>query len=297
MRFPACRRGLLAAIGVLAWGTAAAAQPISLGQKAKLDGIISGRAGASMTLRMEGAASAVILLTENTDVAATKGRLGLIKQEAAATALIPGLKVKVEGVGDDKGQLIATKVRFTGGDLKTARAIAAGLAETEERLDATQAQVAVNKDEIAENRKEIARVKGDQADLARRFGQLGEYDVKDEAIVYFEVGSAVLSEEAARDLGRVAETAKGLKGYLIGVEGYADSSGSVARNQKLSLERSQAVVNWLAQEGGIPFVHMLAPGAMSTAKPAASNETTAGRSQNRRVVVKVLVNRGLAEAS
>ncbi|HEY6548307.1 MAG TPA: OmpA family protein, partial [Vicinamibacteria bacterium] len=58
---------------------------------------------------------------------------------------------------------------------------------------------------------------------------------------------------------------------------------------------SQAVVSWLAQKGGIPFVRMLAPGAMSTAAPVASNETQSGRSQNRRVVVKVLVNRGLAE--
>ena len=52
-------------------------------------------------------------------------------------------------------------------------------------------------------------------------------------------------------------------------------------------------MNWLAQNGGIPFFRMLAPGAMSTAKPAASNETASGRAQNRRVVVRVLVNRGL----
>ena len=53
------------------------------------------------------------------------------------------------------------------------------------------------------------------------------------------------------------------------------------------------MVNWLAQNGDIPFFRMLAPGAMSTAKPAASNETTSGRKQNRRVVVRVLVNRGI----
>lgn len=40
---------------------------------------------------------------------------------------------------------------------------------------------------------------------------------------------------------------------------------------------------------------MLAPGAMSTAEPAASNQTAQGRAQNRRVVAKVLVNRGLAQ--
>ena len=91
----------------------------------------------------------VAVLTENTDVSARKGRLGLIRKDAAATALIPGLKVGVEGVGDDKGRLIATKVRFASGDLKTARAIEAGLAETE-------AQVAANQQGIETNRKPSA---------------------------------------------------------------------------------------------------------------------------------------------
>ena len=113
--------------------------------------------------------------------------------------------------------------------------------------------------------------------------------------MYFEVGSAAISAEGEAQLAPLAASAKELKGYLIGVEGYADASGGAAINQKLSLERSQAVVNWLAQKGGIPFVRMLAPGAMSTAAPAASNETSSGRAQNRRVVVKVLINRGLAE--
>ena len=124
---------------------------------------------------------------------------------------------------------------------------------------------------------------------------LGDYDVKAEATVYFAVGSAVIPAEGDAELAQVAAAAKELKGYLIGVEGYADASGNAAVNQKLSLERSQAVVSWLAQKGGIPFVRMLAPGAMSTAAPVASNETQSGRAQNRRVVVKVLVNRGLAE--
>ena len=259
--------------------TAAWAGPISLGQKAKVSGIISARGGESMTVKTD-EGDVIAVLTENTDVSAKKGRLGLIKKEAAATALIPGLKVGVEGVGDDKGQLIATKVTFSSGDLKTARAIQAGLAETEAQ--------------VATNREGIAQVQGEQAELARRFGQLGDYDIKAEATVYFEVGSAVISEEGARDLAALAAQAKAMQGYMVGVEGYADASGGADVNQKLSLERSQAVVNWLAQNGGIPFFRMLAPGAMSTAQPAASNETAAGRAQNRRVVVRVLVNRGIA---
>ena len=276
---------LVAAISMSA-ASVASAQTLSLGEKAKLEGIITGRAGDTMTVKTE-TGNVVARLTENTDVSAKKGRLGLIKKEAAATALIPGLKVGVEGVGDDKGQLIATKVHFTSSDLKTARAIQAGLAQTEE-------QVAANAEGVESNRKAIEQVQGEQADLARRFGQLGDYDVKAEATVYFAVGSAAIPAEGAQQLATLASQAKPMQGYMIGVEGYADASGNADLNQKLSLDRSQAVVNWLAQKGGIPFFRMLAPGAMSTAEPAASNETASGRAQNRRVVVMILVNRGIA---
>ena len=114
--------------------------------------------------------------------------------------------------------------------------------------------------------------------------------------MYFDVGSAALYKEAARELGPDCGNGEGPQGLPHRRGGLRRLLGNVATtNQKLSLDRSQAVVNWLAQQGGIPFVHMLAPGAMSTAQPAASNETNAGRAQNRRVVVKVLVNRGIAE--
>ena len=279
MKTPFPRSLFLLAAGWSAFALSASASPVSLGEKLKTEGIITGRAGASLALKTQ-EGSLVVLLTENTDVKAKKGRLGLIKKEAAATALIPGLKVGVEGIGDANGQLVATKVRFATGDLETARAIQGGLAETGAKVEANQAK--------------IAQVEGEQAELSARFGMLGDYDLKAEATVYFAVGSAAIPAESEAELAQLAATAKGLTGYLVGVEGYADASGSAAINQKLSLERSQAVVSWLAQKGGIPFVRMLAPGAMSTAAPVASNETQSGRAQNRRVVVKVLVNRGLA---
>jgi OmpA-OmpF porin, OOP family len=283
----------LVAAGTLAAAAVTWADPITLGQKAKLDGIITARSGEGMTVKTDqGNVEAV--LTENTEVSARKGKLGLIRKDAAATALIPGLKVGVEGVGDQSGRLIATKVRFLSGDLETARAIQAGLSETQEQVAANQQGIEANRQGIEANRNAIDQVQGEQANLKQRFGQLGEYDITLEMAVYFEVGSAAISEEGARDLAEIAGKAKQVQGYMIGVEGYADASGGAAINQKLSLERSQAVVNWLAQNGGVPFFRMLAPGAMSTAQPAASNETSQGRAQNRRVVVRVLVNRGIA---
>ena len=203
MKLFAVRAASLLAAIALVTAALTAADPITLGQKAKLEGIITGRHGDTMTVKTD-QGSVVAVLTENTDVSARKGRLGLIRKEAAATALIPGLKVGVEGVGDDKGQLIATKVRFLSGDLETARAIQAGLSETQE-------QVAANQQGIEANRSAITQVQGEQANLNRRFGQLGEYDITLEANVYFEVGSAAISEEGARDLAEIASKRRGCR--------------------------------------------------------------------------------------
>jgi OmpA-OmpF porin, OOP family len=85
-----------------------------------------------------------------------------------------------------------------------------------------------------------------------------------------------------------------LTGYIISVKGFADSSGAAAMNQKLSMDRAEAVMAYLIQNCNIPVRHIVAPGAMGTADPAATNETESGRAENRRVEVKVLVNKGLA---
>lgn len=106
--------------------------------------------------------------------------------------------------------------------------------------------------------------------------------------------AAAVSATAKSDLDTLAKQATALKGYLLEVEGFSDSSGNPVLNEKLSLERSQAVVDYLTENGGISPLHLLAPGAMGTTQPVASNETAAGRAENRRVTVKVLVNRGLA---
>jgi OOP family OmpA-OmpF porin len=88
--------------------------------------------------------------------------------------------------------------------------------------------------------------------------------------------------------------ATGLTGYIIEVTGYADSTGSAAMNTKLSEDRAKAVVTYLMQQGSVPTRHIVAPGAMGEYGAAAPNETKAGRAENRRVEVKVLVNKGIS---
>jgi OOP family OmpA-OmpF porin len=78
------------------------------------------------------------------------------------------------------------------------------------------------------------------------------------------------------------------------VTGYADSTGDAAMNTKLSEDRAKAAIVFLMQQGNVPVRHIVAPGAMGEYGAVATNETDAGRAENRRVEVKVLVNKGIA---
>ena len=78
---------------------------------------------------------------------------------------------------------------------------------------------------------------------------------------------------------KLAQQAKGVNAYVLLVEGYASKVGSAALNQRLSAERAE---------------NMLSPGAMGTAKQVASDKTAEGQAENRRVVVRILQNKGIA---
>ena len=129
---------------------------------------------------------------------------------------------------------------------------------------------------------------------AQRFAALAEYDTKGTATVKFAVGSTKISDEDIAQLKELAATAKGLTGYIIEVTGFCDSTGDAAMNTKLSENRAKAVIAVIMQQGGVPTRHIVAPGAMGEFGEAATNETDAGRAENRRVEVKILINKGIA---
>jgi outer membrane protein OmpA-like peptidoglycan-associated protein len=179
--------------------------------------------------------------------------------------------------------------------------IQAGLSPTQQAVETNQQNIAANKVQIAGNREKIganeqniASNQQDIEDVSKRFSDLTEFDTKGEATVFFASGSKSISGKDQSALTDLAHNAASQTGYLIEVKGFADSSGNAAMNQKLSMERAQEVVSFLIQNCKVPVRRVVAPGAMGSAAPAATNETSQGRSQNRRVEVKVLVNRGLA---
>jgi OOP family OmpA-OmpF porin len=270
-------------------------------------GIIITRTGDTLVVKAnEG--NVTVVLSENTKTKDDRGLFGLDKQYMADTVLIPGLKVDVDGPYDGQGRVVATTITVDGDDLETAEMIQSGLHPTAQQveanvqtLEAHKAQLAghsekisTNQQNIAENQQKIQQNIKDIDEHTERFNALTDFDVKGQATVNFNVGSSTISAKDQEALKTLAQTASGLKGYIVEVVGFADSTGSAAMNTKLSEARAKAVVTYLFQQGNIPVRHIVAPGAMGEYGAAASNETKAGRAENRRVEVKILVNKGLA---
>jgi OOP family OmpA-OmpF porin len=279
----------------------------------EVKGMITDRTGDTLTVKSAEGQTTVVL-TDNTTTKDDRGLFGLEKQNMSNVVLIPGLKVNVDGVSDDQGRVVAKTITVDGDDLETAEMIQSGLHPTAEQVAANMQNIGTNQKNIATNKENVAtnqqNIAANQQNIAanqqqigenikdieentNRFTALSEYDVKGQATVNFNVGSSRISAKDQEELKKLAETATGLKGYIVEVTGYADSTGSAAMNTKLSEDRAKAVVTYFMQQGNVPVRHIVAPGAMGEYGQAAPNETAAGRAENRRVEVKVLVNKGI----
>jgi len=298
----------LLAVCLLSLGSAFA------GDKVKGKGVITLRSGNTLTVETDDG-TATVTLTADTKVQHPIG-LGARKKEVGQEVLIPGLKLKYEGTGD-QNQVTAQKITFDQDDLSIAKVIQVGLNPTVQQQarnmetyqankEATDAEIAANQ---AANQAAIAAAKQDiaanQASIdevaqstQKRFSELGDFVVKGEHTVYFATGNYSISGQDRNALADLAKNALAYpKGYVIQVAGFADSVGTASSNQVLSKERAQAVVAYLLQECSIPVGRIVAPGAMGESNPIASNETPSGRGENRRAEVKLLVNKGIVASS
>ena len=291
-------------------------------------GMISSRTGETLTVTSD-KGNIIVLLTDSTTTKDDTGLFGLGTDKMASVVLIPGLKVDVDGASNEQGQFIAKTITVDGDDLETSEMIQAGINPTAKQVEANIEAIDANRRAIEANRQSSsasaaqievlkAQIEALKAGIAEhkqnsasheqkisetinvvhqtteRFLSLADYDVETSATVKFGFGSSSISQESEDALKTLAQTATGLKGYIIEVIGHADSTGHDAINTKLSEDRAKAVITYLMQQGGVPVRHIVAPGAMGEYAPVASNETAAGRAENRRVDIKVLVHKGVA---
>jgi len=234
----------------------------------EIEGFISARSGNRIQVTTADGGNTVIAVNDSTRIKSSGGFLGLDSNKLAADSLLNGLPVTVKTLQSGSG-LVASQINLKNRDLKTASMIRSGTAQGfAEQTAATEA-------------------------LRGRMRDIDQYNVKSTTNVNFDVGKAVLSTQAKDDLCATAAAAEQMDNALLLVVGYTDSTGSDEFNQVLSERRAGRVVNHLQQVCGWKPYRMLTPTGMSKADPMADNSTAAGKAQNRRVAVNVLVSKGL----
>jgi OOP family OmpA-OmpF porin len=259
------------------------------GSKMKFRGVVISRNADIFTIRDASRADYQVLMTDRTSIK-TKGGFLRSGKSYPVTDILRGLIVEVEGRGDGQGQLVADKIRFNESDMRAAITSDTRVTPVEEN----QQRMAGQMDELyavaAEARREVTAVN-------ERVSALDDYDVQESVAVNFRVNSAVLSPEAKHQLDELADKTVNAKAFMIEVAGHTDSTGSEAKNFRLSRDRADAVVQYLAVNHKIPLRRFVTPMGYGKTDAVADNTTAAGRAQNRRVEVKMILNRGLNQSA
>jgi outer membrane protein OmpA-like peptidoglycan-associated protein len=276
-------------------------------QNAQVQGMIIGRDGPTMYVRTDPSTRQIVILQDNTQATEKGGFLGMSHKNLGVAALVPGLEVKVDGSFDADHKFLAKKVEFTRGSMRTANQIDAGLSPVNAKvaaqqdalmsarrdIEGTQADIEASKQAIAANGQAIDQTKEQVVQTNGRIGQLDQYEEKGSVTVNFRNGSATVTKDYKDKLQDFIQTAASTPGFMVQVQGYASAVGNPAVNQKLSSERAEAVLTIIQQSGSIPLTRILAPAAMGTTNQVADNHSRDGQKQNRRVVVTILVNKGI----
>ncbi|MRR06474.1 MAG: OmpA family protein [Deltaproteobacteria bacterium] len=190
------------------------------------------------------------------------------------TVLQSGLIVEAKGTGDAEGRLVAEDIQFTGADLKAA-------------ITANVRSAPVEK-ELAETRQEVI-------DTNTRISSLDQYDVVKTVSVLFPVTKATLGAKQKAQLDELSAKAPSAKNYMVEIQGFADPTGNFQKNMELSKRRADAVVKYLTVKHDIPLRRIAVPMGYGSTKPVGDVKTAAGRKDDRRVEIRVLVNKGLSE--
>lgn len=264
-------------------------QSIPNGAKLKFKGVVIDREGETFRIRDRNRTDYLVAITDRTSVKTHGGFLRSGKKYPV-TDILRGLIVEVEGRGDAQGQLVADKIRFNESDMRAAITSDTRVSPVEEN----QQRMAGQMDELyavaAEARRETEAAH-------ERITALDDYDTQETVAVTFRVNSAVLSPQAKQDLDAFAARVANSRAYTIEVAGHTDSTGGEAKNFRLSRQRADAVVQYLAVNHKIPLRRFVTPMGYGKTEAVADNTTAAGRAQNRRVEVKMLLNRGMSRAA
>ena len=184
-------------------------QPVPNGAKMKFEGAVIERDADTFTIRDRNRADYQVLLTNNTSIKTHSGFFTSGKK-FAATDILRGLIVEVEGRGDSQGQLVADKVRFNESDMRAA-------ITTDTRLNPVEEGQRHMSGQIDELHTIAAEARSEARAAHERISALDDYDVQESVTVHFTANSAVLSPEARRRLDTLAGKTLNAKSFMIEV--------------------------------------------------------------------------------
>ena len=281
----------------------------------KFKGVVTKRDPDAFTMsETTGGPTTTVLLTADTEVKSHKKGAFRGSKEYAASYILRGLRLEVDGMRNSDGSITATKIRFDEQDLRTAQALKATLDPAEAELNAKlkaqqeeQERLAGQIQEtqaLAQSAREDAAKAQAAADKAQntadyannRINGLGDFDPIKTITVYFKTGSSVLTPQSKQAIDEAAAWVKtqNTKGWVMAVIGYADTTGSSQRNIDLSERRANSVIYYIVTKYKMPLNRLVQPFGYGQLEPAAENKTAAGRAKNRRVEIRLMVNKGIA---
>jgi OmpA-OmpF porin, OOP family len=294
------------------------------GQKFKVRGIVIKSNAESFTLREPDGTETIVTLTDNTKIKAAKKNWFRQYKAAGPSSILRGLRVEAEGRGNQAGELVAAKISFDEQDFRTAQALEARVDPVETLATSTKVLAEANEQRITAAEQNAERLSGQVTELSvvaagandaagraqasadraqaeadnasERINAMDDYELLERFTVHFRSGSAVLSPAAKEQIDTAAIKVHGenLKGWVIEVVGFADSTGNTARNRSLSERRADAVINYLVITYNLPLRRVVQPFGYGSLNPVGDNATGEGRSLNRRVEIRVLVNNGVS---
>jgi peptidoglycan-associated lipoprotein len=184
--------------------------------------------------------------------------------------------------------------------------VSKSLEETQERTKANEAKItevdqraqaaaqaadtkAVNAGQRADTAKTAADTANTKAEAVEKASKRLVYEVVlSEDKGNFKFGKAAVPETATAEIDQlVAKLKAEPNGAYIEIEGYTDNSGPASVNYKLGLERAEAVKRYLYEQHQVPL-HKMNAISFGEEKPVTDTKPRDNRSQNRRVVIKVL---------
>lgn len=281
----------------------------------KMKGVVVKREPDSFTMsETSGGPTTTVLLTPATEVKSHKRGAFRGSKEYPESYILRGLRLEVDGVRNSDGTITASKVRFDEQDLRTAQALKATVdpveAELNQKLKEQQQEqerlagqiaetqaVAAAATEAAQKANEAAAKAQNTADYANnRINGLDDFDPIKTVTVTFASGSAKLGPQGMKTIDEAAAWVKtqDRKGWVMAVIGYADTTGNSQRNIDLSERRANAVIYYIVSKYKMPLNRLVQPFGYGQLEPVAENKTKEGRAKNRRVEIRLMVNKGIA---